>query len=77
MTSSQYKALIEKYEAVMSKITGLYSYLGNSASIVNKCIPLMEETKIDGDTMDKGKLEDILTVLDIQQLCIIQYHMFA
>lgn len=64
MSSSYYKSLIEQCESIVSQVSSLYSYLGNSASVVNQCKALMSETNIDGQPMDQGKLDSILSMLE-------------
>ena len=64
MKSYEYKNLISKYENIVSKVSGLYGYLGNTSSVINQCKTLMSETNIDGESVDKGKMDSMLAVLE-------------
>lgn len=63
MNSSYYLSLIQKYKKIITDVSSLYSYLDSSYGIVNSCIEKMEEITINGDSVDKGKLNNISTSL--------------
>lgn len=59
MTSDQYLSTLNKYKETNNRVISLQSYIENCEIIIEKCKPLVEETIIDGETIDKGLLTSI------------------
>lgn len=69
MSSSECMNMIKKYEKKIYEISNLYIHLENCTSSTNKCKEVINNTKINGETIDKGKLEDILdTMKDLREV---------
>lgn len=63
MSSSYYSALIDKYKNVVSRVSSLYTYIGNATSNLGTCKTLISENTIDDNPIDKGMLDNISSTL--------------
>lgn len=61
---AEYIETISEYENIASEVSNLYNYLGNSSSIITECSNLMKDTIIDNEAIDKGKLDNISSLIE-------------
>lgn len=59
MSSEQYLSTINEYKEIINSVNSLYVYIENCENIISKCKPLVEETIIDGEAIDKKLLINI------------------
>lgn len=64
MNSAYYLSMMNKYESVKKQVSALYSYLGNCASLIEECVPVVGEIIFDGEPIDKGMLNDMSSKLE-------------
>lgn len=64
MEPEEYMNMIKKYQKKIYEISSLYVYLENCTSDTNKCKEAISNTQIDGESIDKGKLDEILNTID-------------
>lgn len=63
MGSSDYAGLVAKCNQIIKDVSALYSYIESCSNNINKFKPLIAETIIDNETIDKGTIDNVGTVL--------------
>ncbi len=63
--SSYCLSMKTEYEDVKTEVESVYQYIEDSVSYLNSGIPYMERTIIGGEPLDKGKLSEFRTTLNL------------
>lgn len=65
--SSHYWSLVEYYNSLINQVSSLYSYLSSCLNTVSQCKPLVNETRIDDEPIDKGMITSVESFLKQMQ----------